>query len=79
LQLLDSLFWRQRLPVMGTAANLSDDELRQQLATLFQQLGQDVQKRLTDAPTIARFLEQIRPTPAGPQSAEVPPPADPKT
>jgi ribosomal protein L16 Arg81 hydroxylase len=78
-QLLDSLFWRQRLPVVGDAASLSDDELRQQFVDLFQQLGHDVQKRLADARALAQFLEQIRATAAAPQSAEEPPPADPKT
>jgi 50S ribosomal protein L16 3-hydroxylase len=76
---LDSLFWRQRLPVVGSAANLSGEELRQHLTTLLQQLGHDVQQRFTDPRTIDALLARIRAIPLVPQSAEVQPPADPKT
>lgn len=78
-QLVDSLFWRQRLPVAGAAASVTEEELRQQLASQFQQLGQDIQKRLADPRTLEAFLAQVRASPSARQSAEAPPPADRKT
>ncbi len=78
-ELLDSLFWRQRLPVMGNAANLSDEELRGHLAGLFQQLGQDLQKRLSRPAIFQAFMQQIRASRSIPRSAEARQPADPQT
>src|SRR6185295_19696620 len=43
-QLLDSLFWRQRLPVAGDAAATDDEALRNQLADLFKQFGNELAK-----------------------------------
>jgi ribosomal protein L16 Arg81 hydroxylase len=77
-QLLDSLFWRQRLPVAGSAASLSDEELRQHLAGLFHQLGQDLQKRLADPVNLEAFLQQIQATQSNPPRAEAQPPSDSK-
>jgi 50S ribosomal protein L16 3-hydroxylase len=74
--LLDSLFWRQRLPVAGLAAIVSDEELRQQLASLLQQLGADIQKRLADPKNLEAFVQQFRAIQSAPQSAGGQPPAD---
>jgi ribosomal protein L16 Arg81 hydroxylase len=77
-QLLDSLFWRQRLPVAGLAASLTEDERRQQAAHLLQQLGQDLQKRLADPANLEAFLQRIQATQSNPPRAAVQQPADPK-
>jgi len=76
-QLVDSLFWRQRLPAAGSAATLSDNELRQHLAGLFQQLGQDLQKRLMDSANVEAFLQRIRATQSNPPRVEAQQSADP--
>ena len=56
---IQSLEWRQRLPVAGAAA-VSDDELRDQYAAVFQQLGHDLQKRLSDSKQVEAFLAMLR-------------------
>ena len=78
-QLLDSLFWRQRLPVAGSAISLSDEELRQHIAALFQQLGQDLQKRMVDPANLEAFMQRIQSTQSNPQRAAAQRPAAPKT
>jgi len=78
-QLLDSLFWRQRLPVAGSAASLSDEELREHIAASFHQLVQDFQKRLADPANLDAFLRRIQATQSNPQQVEAQQPADPKT
>src|SRR5262245_56729902 len=78
-QLLDSLFWRQRLPVAGSAASLSDEELREHIAASFHQLVQDFQKRLADPANLDAFLRRIQATQSNPQQVEAQKPADPKT
>ena len=55
------------------------EELRQELASLFQQLGSDLQKRAAEPPTIEAFLQRIRVNQPVPQSTQAPPPPDPKT
>jgi 50S ribosomal protein L16 3-hydroxylase len=58
-QIVQSIFWRQRLPVCGVAAECSDEELRQQYAALFKQLGQELSKQLSDPKLVAAFLERL--------------------
>jgi ribosomal protein L16 Arg81 hydroxylase len=76
-QLVDSLFWRQRLPVAGSAGNLSEKELRQHVTGLLQQLGQDLQKRLADPSNLEAFLQRIQATQSNPPPVEAQPPTDP--
>ena len=45
-RLLDSLLWRQRLPVRAFAAGTRLNELESAYAALFAQLGEDLLKRL---------------------------------
>lgn len=59
-KVLDSLLWRQRLPVVGAAAASSDEELRQQYAALFKQLGGELVKLLADPRLVDSFLQQLR-------------------
>lgn len=77
-QILDSLFWRQRLPVVGDAAASEDVALREQLAVLFKELGQDLSKLLSSPPQVDAFLERLRATQSDRQSAAAVEPADPK-
>jgi 50S ribosomal protein L16 3-hydroxylase len=58
--ILESLLWRQRLPVLGSAAVASDDDLRQQIALLMAQLGQDIQKLLTNPRQIDALIAHLR-------------------
>jgi ribosomal protein L16 Arg81 hydroxylase len=68
-QIVDSIRWRQRLPVAGAAATDGEDELREQYAAVFNELGQELSKRLSDSRLVAAFLAQIRASQPGPQSA----------
>ncbi len=47
-KLLESLLWRQRLPVAGEAADLSEDELRDAYREILAQLADDLGKMLRD-------------------------------
>jgi ribosomal protein L16 Arg81 hydroxylase len=55
--LLDSLLWRQRLPVLGQAATMSDEQLQEALLQVTKELGDDF-KRLIAKPS---FLESLMP------------------
>ena len=74
-QLLDSLFWRQRLPVAGAAGN--KDELHNQFAAAFKELGQELLKMLSNPRQVDAFLAKLRSTESAPQSEDVVKPADP--
>jgi len=58
---LDSLLWRQRLPVMGAASALESEELRRCLGTILVDLKRDLERQLADpqlAEQFARFLTE---------------------
>jgi ribosomal protein L16 Arg81 hydroxylase len=59
-QILGSLLWRQRLPVAGGAAAMSEEELREQYGAAFAQLGDDLRKLITDPHLVDAFLAKIR-------------------
>ena len=59
-QIVESLLWRQRLPVAGAAANSSNDELRQQYAELLAQLNQDIQKLLNNPRQLDALIAHLR-------------------
>lgn len=59
-RLLDSLLWRQRLPVLGAAATLSDEQLQTALEALAQQLGDDFRRMIADACFLREFVERVR-------------------
>jgi ribosomal protein L16 Arg81 hydroxylase len=59
-QLLDSLRWRQRLPPAGEASSISDSERLEQFQALFQELGADLAKALSEKKLAASFLAQLR-------------------
>ena len=59
-QVLDSLLWRQRLPVVGEAATLSDEQLRFALSQLAEQLSDDLRRLITRPAFIDSLLAQLR-------------------
>jgi 50S ribosomal protein L16 3-hydroxylase len=68
-QIVNSLLWRQRLPVAGSAAAVRDEELREQYMALFNQLGDGLSKLFSDPRQVDAFLAMIRATQFDPQSA----------
>lgn len=56
-KLLDSLVWRQRLPLNGGAASQSPDELRAAYQELFKLLAGDLKKQLTEQAFVDSFLD----------------------
>jgi len=74
-QILNSLCWRQRLPVAGAAASVSDDELRLQYLDVFKQLGVELQKIFTDPQQVQKFLNRLSINRSAPQSAAAEQPA----
>ena len=57
-QLLESLQWRERLPVIGAAAPLSPEELRGEYQRLLAGLAGDLAKRLADPRLVDAFLDR---------------------
>jgi ribosomal protein L16 Arg81 hydroxylase len=57
LELLNSLVWRQRLPVVGTATPASPEELGKVHQSLLKDLGRDLARLLSDEDLARRFLE----------------------
>ncbi len=55
-RLLESLLWRQRLPLSGTAATEAGDELLSRYRELFRQLAADLQTALQDEAFLQSFL-----------------------
>ncbi len=68
-----SLVWRQRLPVMTSAAGESEGEARSQFARLCEQLGRELLHVLSDPRTAADFLEFRRQQLRQQKSAEAAP------
>jgi 50S ribosomal protein L16 3-hydroxylase len=61
-RLLESLLWRQRLPVTTFAAGSSLDELTSTYAAIFAQLGEDVLSRFRDERFVQEFLGALPPS-----------------
>ena len=59
-ELLDSLRWRQRLPVLGTAGELSPDDLFTRYRDIADELADDLSKLLKNNATLARLIERLR-------------------
>jgi ribosomal protein L16 Arg81 hydroxylase len=58
--LVDSLLWRQRLPVAGAAQAVGDTELLEQLRSILAGLADDVARALAAPQTAADFLRWLR-------------------
>jgi ribosomal protein L16 Arg81 hydroxylase len=57
---VDSLLWRQRLPVLGKAATLDDEQLLASLAETAQQLGEDFRRMIASPAFLSVFLQHVR-------------------
>jgi len=56
-RLVESLMWRQRLPVRGPATPMSREELEAAYRELFAQLGADLTRMLADSRLASEFIE----------------------
>ena len=65
-ELLSSLVWRQRLPVLGGASLRSPEESAHLHRALFAELGRDLARLLSDEEVLQRFLEERRPRKGAP-------------
>jgi 50S ribosomal protein L16 3-hydroxylase len=59
-ELLDSLRWRQRLPVLGAAGELSPADLLVRYRAIADDLADDLSKLLKNNATLARLVERLR-------------------
>jgi len=59
-QLPQSILWRQRLPVAGAAAALSDQELRTMLLSMLVQLEQDLSEHISSDAFLSDLVEYLR-------------------
>ena len=55
-RLLDSIFWRQRLPCTGALAPTSREQQREELRELFRDLGADLTQQMLSADFVEEFL-----------------------
>jgi ribosomal protein L16 Arg81 hydroxylase len=60
--LQDSLLWRQRLPVMGAAARLDEEQPQAVLMAVAEQLGEDFKRLLAQPGFLQEFISRIRNT-----------------
>jgi 50S ribosomal protein L16 3-hydroxylase len=59
-QVLDSLLWRQRLPVLGAAATLSDEQLEAQLQQLAESFGEDFKRTIANPGFLRSLIASAR-------------------
>jgi ribosomal protein L16 Arg81 hydroxylase len=59
-RVVDSLLWRQRLPVMGTLAAASEDELREQLVNVLRELSRDLTGMAAEPKLLTDFMRSMR-------------------
>jgi ribosomal protein L16 Arg81 hydroxylase len=59
-RLLQSMLWRQRLPLVGEASPLGEEELAAAYRELFGELAADLSKWLNDPRGVERFLAARR-------------------
>jgi 50S ribosomal protein L16 3-hydroxylase len=56
--LVESLRWRQRLPLTGELSGRSESEARERLRAIFSDLGQDLARRLASDEFVEQFFER---------------------
>ena len=59
-RIIDSLLWRQRLPVAGAANGMSDEDLAAAVRELLPQLRRDLEKQLDDQKFVEEFIRSLR-------------------
>jgi ribosomal protein L16 Arg81 hydroxylase len=57
---LDSMVWRQRLPVLGQAATLDEEQLRAAVLELAKQLSTDLERAVTRPSFVNSLLQHLR-------------------
>ena len=62
-RLLESIFWRQRLPVTGAAAGQNEQELQAAYEGVFRELAQELSRVMADPHLVSEFLEQAMKAP----------------
>jgi ribosomal protein L16 Arg81 hydroxylase len=58
--LVESLRWRQRMPLTGELSGLSESEVRERLQAIFADLGRDLARQLTSDSLLTRYLQSQR-------------------
>jgi 50S ribosomal protein L16 3-hydroxylase len=74
---IDSLLWRQRLPVLGTAASLDEGQIRANVEQLAQQLAADFQRTVTSRRFLDSLLTSLRNNAGQLPGSKQEPPTDP--
>jgi ribosomal protein L16 Arg81 hydroxylase len=59
-RIVESMLWRQRLPVAGAASLYSGEELAAAMRELLPQLRRDLEKQLEDPQLVQQFIEFLR-------------------
>ena len=59
-QIIQSLFWRQRLPVAGAAAASDDESLTEEYAKLLAGLGDELKQLLTERRQAMYLIAKLR-------------------
>jgi ribosomal protein L16 Arg81 hydroxylase len=59
-RIVESLLWRQRLPVVGSASQLSDEELLAAFRELLPQLRRDLERQWDDPRLVREFIDSLR-------------------
>jgi len=59
-QVIGSLRWRQRLPVLGKAASLDDQQLQAALSEIAEQLGEDFRRMIASPAFLSEFVQHLR-------------------
>ena len=61
-RIIDSLLWRQRLPVLGAASGRTDEQLAEAIRELLPQLQRDLQRQLDDPRLLQELIADLRMT-----------------
>ncbi|MGH7200589.1 MAG: JmjC domain-containing protein, partial [Planctomycetaceae bacterium] len=57
-RLVDSIYWRQRLPITGDARTESEEELIERYRALFAELADDLSRQMRDEAFVRSFLDR---------------------
>jgi len=71
-RLVESLRWRQRLPLASALNPSNGEELRDRLNAIFSDLGSDLARQLSSEEFVARYLELRQASPTTPEESPAP-------
>src|SRR5215207_10086463 len=57
-RVVDSLLWRQRLPIVSEAAGMTREEVEERYRELFKELGADLGRMLGDRRVVEDFMRE---------------------